>query len=72
LCGLDLRTDSLESRFEIQRLLAEVADRPEKDAVNYAVLRSMKKAVYGPQEEGYALASDCYCHFTSLSDGTPI
>jgi ribonuclease R len=34
--------------------------------VNYAVLRSMQRAVYGPEEEGhYALASDCYCHFTS-------
>jgi ribonuclease R len=64
--GLDIHTGSLESRFEIQRLLGQVADRPERDAVNYAVLRSMKKAVYGPQEDGhYALASDCYCHFTS-------
>jgi len=30
------------------------------------VLRSLTRAVYGPQEEGhYALASDRYCHFTS-------
>ena len=64
--GLNVPTESLESRFEIQRVLGTMADRPERDAVNYAVLRSMKKAVYSPQEEGhYALASDCYCHFTS-------
>lgn len=64
--ALGIETESLESRFEIQRILKEVADRPDRNAVNYAVLRSMQKAVYGPQEEGhYALASDCYCHFTS-------
>lgn len=58
--------DSLESRFELQRLLKLVAGRPEEQAVNYAVLRSLQQAVYGPDDEGhYALASDCYCHFTS-------
>jgi ribonuclease R len=63
---LGIECESLESRFEIQRVLNEAAERPDRNAVNYAVLRSMQKAVYGPQEEGhYALASDCYCHFTS-------
>ena len=39
---------------------------PREHAVNYAVLRSMQRAVYSPEDEGhYALASDCYCHFTS-------
>jgi len=41
-------------------------DKPEQKAVNYAVLRAMQKAVYGPEEEGhYALNEDAYCHFTS-------
>jgi ribonuclease R len=63
---LGFKTDSLENRFEIQKLLALVADRPERQAVNYAILRSLAQAVYGPQVDGhYALASDCYCHFTS-------
>src|SRR6185295_11187256 len=63
---LGIEADSLESRFEIKRVIAEVAGQPEQHAVNYAVLRSMQKAVYSPVEEGhYALASDCYCHFTS-------
>jgi ribonuclease R len=63
---LGFQTESLESRFELQRLLEAVRGAPEEHAVNYAVLRAMQRAVYGPEEAGhYALASDCYCHFTS-------
>ncbi len=57
---------SLESRGWIQQLLDRTAGRPEEQAVHFAVLRAMQRAVYSPEEEGhYALASDCYCHFTS-------
>jgi ribonuclease R len=63
---LGLQTESLESRFALQRLVNTVAGQPEQQAVNFAVLRSFQRAVYSPAEEGhYALASDCYCHFTS-------
>jgi ribonuclease R len=63
---LGIESDSLESRFEIKRVIAAVAGQPEAHAVNYAVLRSMQKAVYSPVEEGhYALNSKEYCHFTS-------
>jgi len=63
---LGFEVDSLESRFELQRLLDMARGRPEEHAVHYAVLRSLSRAAYGPQEDGhYALASDCYCHFTS-------
>jgi ribonuclease R len=63
---LGLSSGSMESRFEIQRVLDAVKGQPEERAVNYAVLRSMQQAVYSPEEEGhYALASDHYCHFTS-------
>ena len=63
---LGFEVDSLESRFELQRLLDLARGRPEEHAVHYAVLRSLSRAVYGPQADGhYALASDCYCHFTS-------
>jgi ribonuclease R len=63
---LGFEVDSLESRFEIQRLLNMARGRPEEHAVHYAVLRSLTRAAYGPQDEGhYALASDRYCHFTS-------
>jgi ribonuclease R len=53
-------------RFTLQRLLEQSAEKPEAYAVHYALLRSLKQAVYSPQEEGhYALASETYCHFTS-------
>jgi ribonuclease R len=53
-------------RFGLQRILEKSADRPDAYAVHYALLRSLKQAVYSPEEEGhYALASDNYCHFTS-------
>jgi ribonuclease R len=63
---LGFKTESLESRFALQALLESVKGDPREHAVNYAVLRSMQRAVYSPEEQGhYALASDCYCHFTS-------
>jgi ribonuclease R len=53
-------------RFALQRVLDQAAKRPDVYAVHYALLRSLKQAVYSPQDEGhYALASDNYCHFTS-------
>ena len=63
---LGIETEGLESRFEIQRVIDEMSEKPESRAVNYAVLRTMQKAEYGPQEEGhFALAAPSYCHFTS-------
>jgi len=63
---LGLNTESLQDRFELQKLLKKVVGMPEEYAVNYAMLRAMQRAVYEPKEEGhYALASKCYCHFTS-------
>ncbi len=64
--GLGIETESLESRFAIQRLLEAVAGRPEQHAVHYAVLRSLQRAIYSPRPEGhYALATETYCHFTA-------
>jgi ribonuclease R len=63
---LGIECESLESRFEIKRVVAQVAGQPEEHAVNYAILRSMQKAVYAPTDEGhYALNKEHYCHFTS-------
>jgi ribonuclease R len=58
--------ENLENRFELQSLLDTVKGDTRQHAINYATLRSMQKAVYSPEDDGhYALASDCYCHFTS-------
>ena len=63
---LGMETKSLAGRFEMQRVLDQVRGLPHEQAVNYAILRSMQKAVYSPRQEGhYALASENYCHFTS-------
>jgi ribonuclease R len=63
----DLDADDLyQDRFMIQKLLDLVRRTPQEYAVNFSLLRSMQKAVYSPEAEGhYALASTCYCHFTS-------
>ncbi len=63
---LGFRFKSLESRFELKKLLALVKGTPQQNTVTLAVLQSMQKAVYSPEPEAhYALATDCYCHFTS-------
>jgi len=54
------------TREDIQRLLDAVRGRPEEYAVNLAVLRTFEQAEYSPLQIGhFALASSCYCHFTS-------
>jgi ribonuclease R len=63
---LGYRIDKEQDRFALQRVLAESAGRPERHAVHYALLRSLKQASYTPADIGhYALASAEYCHFTS-------
>ncbi|MEM8945480.1 MAG: ribonuclease R [Planctomycetota bacterium] len=63
---LGITAENLESRFALQDLLNDVKGDSREHAVNYSVLRSMQRAIYSPEEEGhFALASECYCHFTS-------
>jgi len=63
---LGLPVGDLESRFQIQSILDAVAGKPLENAVNFAVLKAMNKAIYAPHEEGhYALDMEHYCHFTS-------
>lgn len=64
--SLGYKVEKHVDRFSLQRVLEQSADKPDVHAVHYALLRSLKQAVYSPIEEGhYALASEDYCHFTS-------
>jgi len=64
--GLGIECNDLQDRFEIQRVINAVKGDTLEQAVNYAVLKSMSKAVYQPQKERhYALDMTHYCHFTS-------
>jgi ribonuclease R len=64
--SLGFKPKKFQSRSDLQRLLDLVHERPERHAVNYAFLRSLKQAAYSPEPLGhYALAFDNYCHFTS-------
>ncbi|MCH7813485.1 MAG: ribonuclease R [Planctomycetes bacterium] len=66
LAALGLPALKTMDRMAIQALLRRVAGRPEAQAVNYAVLRSLQQAVYEPGSDGhFALAGEDYVHFTS-------
>jgi ribonuclease R len=52
--------------IEIQKLLESTRGKPEERVVNRVLLRSMKQAIYQPENIGhFGLASTCYTHFTS-------
>ena len=66
LAELGIHLDDGEDRFQLQALLKKTLGTEHEFAVHQAVLRAMQRAEYSPEEEGhYALASECYCHFTS-------
>src|SRR5262249_50286846 len=54
--SLGYKVEKHVDRFTLQRVLEQSAQRPDVYAVHYSLLRSLKQAVYGPDEEGhYAL-----------------
>lgn len=64
--ALGVSKSNLRDRFELKRIVEQSESSPQQHAIHYAVLRSMQKAVYSPEEIGhYALNADIYCHFTS-------
>jgi len=49
-----------------QKLAAQVASKPEERILSFLMLRSLKQARYSTHNVGhFALATDCYTHFTS-------
>lgn len=49
-----------------QKLIAKIEGKPEERIVSYLMLRSLKQARYSEENLGhFALATDCYTHFTS-------
>ena len=50
----------------MQKLIDSVRGQPASYAVNLALLKTFQRAEYSPMPVGhFALASECYCHFTS-------
>lgn len=63
---LRVRKPDFETPGELQKMLDDIAMRPGADAINLALLRSMKRATYAPEPAlHYALATSQYVHFTS-------
>jgi ribonuclease R len=64
VCGM--RLPKAPDRITLRNIIEKVRGTGYEYAVNNAVLRSLSKAVYSPENIGhYALASRHYCHFTS-------
>lgn len=63
---LKVRPPDWDKPGGVQKFLDAVKSRPGYEAIHYALLRSMSRAIYhaGP-ELHYALANDKYVHFTS-------
>ena len=67
ILGYDIKglTKKLHSK-ELQGVLEQLKDKKEYGILSMLLLRSMKKAIYDPNNIGhYGLGSKCYCHFTS-------
>ncbi|MCK6485353.1 MAG: RNB domain-containing ribonuclease [Phycisphaerae bacterium] len=66
LRGAGMELPRRAERRDLQDLLDTVRGKPAATVVNLLTLKSLAQALYSPRREGhYALASECYCHFTS-------
>ena len=64
--GLKLGGGSKPSPADYEAVVKAVQDKPYGEIVQMALLRSMQRAVYSPENIGhYGLSYECYTHFTS-------
>ena len=64
--GLSLPGGSKPQPLDYAGLLETIADRPDHEMLQTMLLRSMKQAVYDPENRGhFGLALQSYAHFTS-------
>ena len=63
---MGVETEEITSRFQIKEVVSKITNQPFEQSIQLAILKSMQKAVYGPEEERhYALNFEHYAHFTS-------
>ncbi|MDP2561291.1 ribonuclease R [Psychrobium sp. 1_MG-2023] len=64
--GLSLGGGDKPTPADYAELLEKVKDRDDSELIQIMLLRSMKQAVYAPEDDGhFGLALDNYSHFTS-------
>jgi ribonuclease R len=64
--GFKLHSPTKISPQELNRIIEQVAGRPEAELIETVILRSLKQARYQPQNVGhFGLALPAYAHFTS-------
>ncbi|RZQ53050.1 ribonuclease R [Pseudoalteromonas phenolica] len=64
--GIESNLANDPSPLELTEALAQLGERPEQELIQTMLLRSMKQAVYQPDNIGhYGLALKAYAHFTS-------
>jgi ribonuclease R len=64
--GLQLAGGDKPQAKDYARVLERIVDRPDAQLLQTVMLRSLKQAVYSPDNEGhFGLAYDAYTHFTS-------
>lgn len=64
--GISLSGGAKPTPLDYSKLLAQVAERPDAEMLQTMLLRSMKQALYDPENRGhFGLALGSYAHFTS-------
>lgn len=66
LWNANIRVPTLSTGKDYNKVMRQIQDSPEKDFLEYSMLRSMSLATYETRRYGhFGIASNHYCHFTS-------